>query len=218
MVDLNDLVFALHATTVTFAVVLQIIFYDKAGQRVSLFGWTVILVAIILIGLESTLIATETSIPFLNVRLGWLDLIYSFSKIKLLITATKYIPQVFLNYLRRSTSGWSIVNIWLDFSGGLLSIGQLLLDAGLSDNWNGVWGNPVKLWMGLLSLVFDVIFFGQHYVLFRRKVGDLGDDQDSVLDEEESDNGEVDGGAGSIGGDQESTYRDAKETDPLLPR
>lgn len=44
------------------------------------------------------------------------------------ITFVKYLPQVYLNYKRKSTVGWSIANIFLDFTGGSLSLLQQLID------------------------------------------------------------------------------------------
>jgi len=40
---------------------------------------------------------------------------------KLTITLIKYTPAVYRNYERKSTQGWSIVNILLDLVGGLFS-------------------------------------------------------------------------------------------------
>lgn len=37
----------------------------------------------------------------------------------------KYVPQVVLNARRRSTTGWTIWNVILDFTGGLLSVVQV---------------------------------------------------------------------------------------------
>jgi cystinosin len=34
-----------------------------------------------------------------------------------------------MNYKRKSTHGWSIGNVLLDFTGGICSIAQLVLDA-----------------------------------------------------------------------------------------
>jgi cystinosin len=53
----------------------------------------------------------------------------------------------------------------LDFSGGVLSIAQLLLD-GATLGWGGVVGDPIKFALGFVSMVFDVIFMIQHYCLF----------------------------------------------------
>ena len=47
------------------------------------------------------------------------------------VSTVKYMPQAYLNYKRKSTVGWSIVNILLDFTGGTFSIAQLFIDAAL---------------------------------------------------------------------------------------
>jgi cystinosin len=41
---------------------------------------------------------------------------------KAAITFVKYLPQVYLNYKRKSTVGWSLANVLLDFAGGSLSM------------------------------------------------------------------------------------------------
>ena len=56
-----------------------------------------------------------------------LDYLYIFSYVKLVITIIKYIPQAWYNYRRKSTIGWSIGNIFLDFTGGSLSMCQMFL-------------------------------------------------------------------------------------------
>jgi len=75
--------------------------------------------------------------------------------------------QVLLNYRRKSTKGWQIWNILLDFSGGTLSIVQLIGDSiaearvqELSNSsWTtGIVGNPAKFGLGLVSIFFDVSF------------------------------------------------------------
>ena len=69
---------------------------------------------------------------------------------------------------RRSTAGWSIDNILLDFTGGSLSLTNLMLDAGCTGAWSKVLGDPVKFGLGFVSIVFDVIFMIQHYVIYRQ--------------------------------------------------
>ena len=86
---------------------------------------------------------------------------------KLLITVLKYIPQVWENYKRKSTVGWSIGQILCDIVGGVLSIVQLLIDSNLQGDWSGVTGNPVKFGLGNVSIFFDIIFMTQHYVIYR---------------------------------------------------
>ena len=80
-------------------------------------------------------------------------------------------PQVLTNYRNHSTRGWSILQILLDFSGGILSVTQLFIDSYLQEDWAGVTGNPVKLALGNISVFFDIIFMVQHYCLYRGSKG-----------------------------------------------
>jgi cystinosin len=66
--------------------------------------------------------------------------IYSFGYVKLICTVIKYCPQVYVNYKRKSTEGWSINQILLDFTGGVLSLAQLLIDSALQADWSGLTG------------------------------------------------------------------------------
>ncbi|QIW97225.1 hypothetical protein AMS68_002743 [Peltaster fructicola] len=96
----------------------------------------------------------------------WLDLVYTFQYIKLLLTVFKYIPQVISNFRRKSTAGWSMVQIQLDFAGGILSMIQLIIDSSRQADWSGLTGNPVKFGLANISLAFDIIFMIQHYILY----------------------------------------------------
>lgn len=65
---------------------------------------------------------------------SWLTpliVIIIFSNIKLVISFIKYLPQLILNYRRKSTVGWTIYNILLDFSGGTLSIIQFFMNCAI---------------------------------------------------------------------------------------
>ena len=86
--------------------------------------------------------------------------------IKVTISLIKYVPQVILNYSRQSTVGWSIWNIILDFSGGLLSDLQLVLDSADLGDFTGITGNLAKFGLGSISILFDIVFMLQHYVLY----------------------------------------------------
>lgn len=59
----------------------------------------------------------------------WLDFLNTCGYIKLAITLIKYVPQAVMNYRRKSTVGWSIGNILLDFTGGTLSMLQMILNS-----------------------------------------------------------------------------------------
>lgn len=120
--------------------------------------------------------------------LHWLDFLNYCSYIKLAITLIKYVPQAVMNFKRKSTSGWSIGNILLDFTGGTLSMLQMMLNSYnysknlnanfiscfyqlfcllLLDDWQSIFGDPTKFGLGLFSVLFDILFIVQHYVLYR---------------------------------------------------
>jgi cystinosin len=73
---------------------------------------------------------------------------------------------VWLNYRRQSTEGWNMHNVLLDFGGGALSLVQLVMDGAATRDWSAVTGNPVKFGLGSASMLFDVIFMAQHWLLY----------------------------------------------------
>lgn len=54
----------------------------------------------------------------------------------------------------------------LDMAGALLSLLQLLLDSAYHGNQAVAMSNPVKLVLSYVSMVFDVTFCVQHYILY----------------------------------------------------
>jgi cystinosin len=115
-VQLNDVAFASHALLISSLTLLQSFLYKRdANQHLSSFNRTFILAAMASIGLAT--IGVE-----LIDRIGWLDFMYLLSYIKIYISFAKYVPQALLNIQRKSTIGWSIINILLDFTGGTLSL------------------------------------------------------------------------------------------------
>ncbi|XP_048469832.1 cystinosin-like [Rhincodon typus] len=102
-------------------------------------------------------------------KITWLEYLYYFSYIKLVITVIKYVPQAYMNYRRKSTIGWSIGNVLLDFTGGSFSIVQMFLQSYNNDEWLLIFGDPTKFGLGLFSVLFDIFFMIQHYCLYRQK-------------------------------------------------
>ncbi|KAM8707080.1 hypothetical protein ACLKA7_011220 [Drosophila subpalustris] len=156
---LNDVVFSLHAMFATCITVAQCFMYERGLQRVSktAFG---------LLGLFALVIIISAGLAGGEV-IHWLDFLYYCSYIKLTITIIKYIPQALMNYRRKSTVGWSIGNILLDFTGGTLSMLQMILNAHNYDDWASLFGDPTKFGLGLFSVLFDIFFMLQHYVFYR---------------------------------------------------
>ncbi|CAO1432063.1 unnamed protein product [Diamesa tonsa] len=158
-VELNDVVFSLHATVITAVTISQCFFFERGDQRVSTIARGIITVFFAII------VVTVIMASFGN--LHWLDFLNYCSYIKLAITLIKYVPQAVMNFKRQSTSGWSIGNILLDFTGGTLSMLQMMLNSYNYNDWQSIFGDPTKFGLGLFSVLFDIVFIVQHYVLYR---------------------------------------------------
>ncbi len=164
-VQINDIAFAIHALFASLLMEFQIIYYGYYNTTienpVSRIKRNHIIIYIIL--------ALCISI---NVLLGifvkvylWLWCMYALSAVKLFITLIKYFPQINLNYKRKSTVGWSIGEVFLDFSGAFLSLLQIMVDcihnpAGIAENWT-------KTGLGTISIIYNIIFMLQHFVLYK---------------------------------------------------
>jgi cystinosin len=81
---------------------------------------------------------------------------------KLAFAMMKCFPQLYWNYHRKSTVGWSIINILLDLIGGIFSF----VSAALSRS-NGL--NLSKIILGAFSVAIDLAFAFQHYCLYPKK-------------------------------------------------
>ena len=191
-VQSNDVAFAVHSFVLASVTFLQIIYFDglRSQQRPS--RMIVCFIAIICF--------LSLAYPLLKIagwEIGtWLHYLYLLSFVKILVTLTKYIPQVILNVRRKSTVGFSIWQILLDLNGGVLNDLQLVLDSMNMKDWSGITGNPAKLCLGIISILFDAIFIVQHYWLYRSTTVDLDEASPLTLnnytivteeDEEEAD-------------------------------
>uniref|UniRef100_A0A1Q3FNR5 Cystinosin homolog n=1 Tax=Culex tarsalis TaxID=7177 RepID=A0A1Q3FNR5_CULTA len=157
----NDVAFSLHASLATLLTVVQCFIYERGEQRVSYTAQGILGIFATVIVVAGILVGTSTW--------HWLDFLYALSYIKLAITLIKYVPQAVLNFRRKSTVGWSIENILLDFTGGTLSMLQMLLNAYNYDDWASIFGDPTKFGLGLFSVLFDIVFIVQHYVLYKNR-------------------------------------------------
>ncbi|KAL5015520.1 hypothetical protein ScPMuIL_009790 [Solemya velum] len=161
-VQLNDVYFTLHGIVITILIVVQIAIYERGGQKLS----RVCIVVMILSGI----FATVTLFLSIGHVITWLTYLFYFSYIKLVVTVIKYSPQVYLNYQRKSTVGFSITGVILDLVGGIFSLLQMLLIAYNSDDWVSLYGDPTKFGLGLVTIVFDLIFCVQHYILYKNSL------------------------------------------------
>ena len=194
-VQIQDIFFAGHAFLLTLVTLLQILYYfnpkDK-DQKISQITITIISVmiwgAILLVIVESGLeyydphVKEDRKYIFNSlVYMGWC---------KVFISLIKYIPQVISNYRRKSTIGWNIHNILLDFTGGAFSFGQNIVDSFRDEFSVTSEGQPkalniAKYALSFISIFFDIIFITQHYILYKNSNSDLGKKKPPKIDEDQ---------------------------------
>ena len=144
-VHANDVFFGLHAVAVTALTVAQCaVLKREPGQTVSLPVRVAIAALLVGIGGYAGAVAAGKGG-------SWWSFCLAVSYVKLGISCCKYVPQAVLNWRRRSTAGWNIHNVLLDFTGGLLSVLQQCGDANATGDWGSiVGGNPVKFGLGFV--------------------------------------------------------------------
>jgi cystinosin len=182
-VSIQDVVFAVHAWILTVITIIQIfIYYDKDDpeQKVSTscitisicLIWGVLQILLIerVLGLYDPHVKPGSSVMIFNsvIYMGWC---------KVFISLIKYIPQVISNYQRKSTEGWNIHNIILDFTGGFFSFAQNLVDViantyNLTPEGQSASLNIAKFALSFISIFFDIIFCTQHYCLYSKPLSE----------------------------------------------
>jgi cystinosin len=186
----NDVAFSIHAFLLTSVTLTQSFLYrnnnnnnnevaqtQQQRQRPATASLIAVAVAVIISTIWALIIVVSPSVdppPNPCTKLScpaesiftWLTWLYFLSGIKFLVTLVKYIPQVILNCQRQSTEGWNVWNVLLDFEGGILSLAQQIIDAAVCGSLIPLIGSPIKFGLSLVSMVFDVLFIVQHFVLY----------------------------------------------------
>ncbi|KAK7338501.1 hypothetical protein VNO77_19113 [Canavalia gladiata] len=156
----NDVAFSIHAVLLTAITLFQIVIYERGSQKVSKVS----------IGIVSVVWLVAAVCFFIALsNHSWLWLLSMFNSIQVIMTVIKYIPQALMNFLRKSTDGFSIDNILLDLFGGIANYGQMVVQSVDQNSWVNFYGNIGKVLLSLISVVFDIVFIIQHYVLYRGK-------------------------------------------------
>ncbi|KAL6139504.1 hypothetical protein ACLB2K_057808 [Fragaria x ananassa] len=156
----NDVAFSIHAVLLTAVTLFQLVIYERGTQKVSRIS--IGIVGAVWLGAA---ICFFVALP----THSWLWLISIFNSIQVFMTAIKYIPQAIFNFTRKSTIGFSIGNILLDFSGGVANYAQMAVQSIDQDSWVNFYGNIGKTLLSLISVFFDLLFMGQHFVLYPAK-------------------------------------------------
>ncbi|KAH7152430.1 PQ loop repeat-domain-containing protein [Dactylonectria estremocensis] len=189
-VQFNDITFAFHGIVLSLVVSSQYLLYPLWGFDVSpnnrpsrfILG----VAAGCITGVAFTYLLVASS-PGNDALVDWvaLDIVYAIGYVKLIVTLIKYMPQMILNYRNKSTEGWSIVQILLDLTGGILSVTQQGIDSYLQHDWSGITGNPAKFALGQISMIYNAIFITQHYVLYRDAAPRRNPENERLLGDEE---------------------------------
>ncbi|OMO95001.1 hypothetical protein CCACVL1_05645 [Corchorus capsularis] len=138
----NDVAFSIHAVLLTCVTLFQIAIYDRGTQKVSKIS----------IGIVSAVWLIAAICFFVALcSQSWLWLISIFNSIQVIMTVIKYIPQAFMNFARKSTDGFCIGNILLDFIGGLENYAQMAVQSIDQNSWVNFYGNIGKTLLSLAS-------------------------------------------------------------------
>ena len=184
-VQIQDIFFAAHALLLTILTLIQILYFYNPRDSLQKISNITITIVLIMIWGAILLIIVEYGFGYYDphvkenrkyifnslVYLGWC---------KVFISLIKYIPQVVSNFKRKSTIGWNIHNIILDFTGGAFSFGQNIIDSirdkfSITTEGQSKGLNIAKYALSFISIFFDIIFIVQHYCLYRNSNSDLGD-------------------------------------------
>lgn len=153
----NDVAFSIHAVLFTAITLFQIAIYERGTQTVSKISIAIVSAVWLIAG-----VCIFIALP----NHSWLWLISVFNSIQVSMTIVKYIPQAFMNFNRKSTDGFSIGNILLDFSGGVANYAQMAVQSIDQNSWVNFYGNIGKTLLSLITIFFDLLFMCQHYVLY----------------------------------------------------
>ncbi|KAG7022696.1 Cystinosin-like protein, partial [Cucurbita argyrosperma subsp. argyrosperma] len=168
-VALSDVFFPSHSILLIFIVSVQIFLFECGDQKVSNSA-VAIFAAVWVFAAACFFIALPTH--------SWLWLVSMFNSIQVLMTVIKYSPQAFLNFTRKSTMGFSIHTVVLDFIGGVATLTQMSVQSIDQGSWVNFFGNIGKPLLASVSIVFDLIFFYQHFVLYRVKASKVSSQRD----------------------------------------
>ncbi|RZB46601.1 cystinosin homolog isoform X2 [Glycine soja] len=153
----NDVAFSTHSVIVHLIILSQIAMFERGSQKFSKYA-----IAIVVVVWFSAAICFFIALP----SQSWLWLISIFNIIQVVMTLIKYFPQAFMNFLRKSTDGFSIGTILLDFSGGIFNYSQMVVQSIDQGSWVNFYGNIGKVLISLVTIFYDSILMCQHYVLY----------------------------------------------------
>lgn len=116
-IEPQDLAFSFHALFITAVTCTQCFIYPRGKNKVHLWCWVFTGVVWAAAALY-VILQFSGAVSDIPDGAGSIDMLGYY---KLVISLIKYMPQVWWNWYRKSTVGWSIFNIICDFTGGSFS-------------------------------------------------------------------------------------------------
>ena len=186
-VQIQDIFFGCHALLLTIVTLIQILHYFDPKDKLQTISNVTITIILVMIWGAILLVVVESGLEYYDPHVKE-DRKYIFNSLvymgwcKVFISLIKYIPQVVSNYRRKSTIGWNIHNILLDFTGGAFSFGQNIVDTFRDEFSVTSEGQPkglniAKFALSFISMFFDIIFMTQHYILYKDSNTDIEERQ-----------------------------------------
>ncbi|PXF44491.1 Cystinosin-like [Gracilariopsis chorda] len=156
-VEFNDVLFAVHGAIMCGVLVWQVFTYPP---RIPPKRYTALTVGIaqtaVLLGLLSCIMR----------RLDWYKYLRWAGAVKVMSSIVKHFPQVYLNYHRTSTVGWSFSMVLMDVVGGVFSIAQQAIRCIMMGSLAPFTSNMAKTALAAESLIFDFYFIAQHVCFY----------------------------------------------------
>lgn len=112
---------------------------------------------------------------------SWFLVLQYCGYVKLVVSFGTYSPQVWLNFKRKSTTGFHIGGVLLDFGGGVLSLLQMDIYCFIEHSINQLTGNIPKMALAVVTLLFNIILVWQHYVFYLGNELVAADEQKPLL-------------------------------------
>ncbi|CEP24774.1 unnamed protein product [Cyberlindnera jadinii] len=165
-----DLVYSVHGILLTSVSISQLFCWGFKSRPIVLKRMTKVIITVVILSIFAMYSSIGTSrIHSLKdstseEKFTLLSLALSLSYMKIIMSLIKYFPQLLHNHKRKSVLGFSMLTIFLDCTGGTLSIAQLFLDGYIATgrlSWDMMISNGGKLWLSFVTLFFDGCFIYQ---------------------------------------------------------
>ncbi|KAI5443369.1 hypothetical protein KIW84_012139 [Lathyrus oleraceus] len=108
---------------------------------------------------RKSVVGLSLDYTILNFTKHWSYLIYNASLFFSPVIQKQYFEkygyrQALMNFMRKSTDGFSIGSILLDFSGGVFNYSQMVVQSIDQDSWVNFYGNIGKVMISLMNVIF----------------------------------------------------------------